>query len=89
MTGRRYTGATARLEHWTNASQQPITAAATLLGRPSPGRPADEVDIVEGSVESGMFVADYRRDGKPVAVCAMNMPRPFGRRRRELAFRLS
>lgn len=110
---RRYTGTTARLEHWTNATQQPITAAATLLGRPSPGRPVDEVpyfwsdqygsrlqfaghwsigdkvDIVEGSVASGRFLADYRRDGKSVAVFAMNMPRPFGRWRRELASRLS
>lgn len=109
---RRYTGATARLEHWTNASQQPITAAATLLGRPSPGHLVDEVryfwsdqygnrlqfaghrsageevNIVQGSIESGMLLAVYRRNGKPVAVFAMNMLRPFGRWRRELVSRL-
>ena len=47
----------------------------------------DEVEIVEGDVDSRNFLAVYRRAGEPVAVFAMNRPRPFGKWRRELASR--
>jgi NADPH-dependent 2,4-dienoyl-CoA reductase/sulfur reductase-like enzyme len=45
----------------------------------------DQVEIVEGDVEARNFLAVYRRNGEPVAVFAMNRPRPFGRWRRDLA----
>jgi NADPH-dependent 2,4-dienoyl-CoA reductase/sulfur reductase-like enzyme len=35
-----FAGEAVRLEHWTNAFQQPAIAAATLLGRPATTRPA-------------------------------------------------
>jgi NADPH-dependent 2,4-dienoyl-CoA reductase/sulfur reductase-like enzyme len=47
----------------------------------------DQVEIVEGDVEARNFLAVYRRNGEPVAVFAMNRPRPFGRWRRDLAGR--
>jgi hypothetical protein len=47
----------------------------------------DQVEIVEGDVEARNFLAVYRRNGEPVAVFAMNRPRPFGRWRRDLASR--
>jgi 3-phenylpropionate/trans-cinnamate dioxygenase ferredoxin reductase component len=40
---RRYTGTVTRLEHWTNAAQQPAEAVATLLGQRPPAHPAYEV----------------------------------------------
>jgi len=45
----------------------------------------DGVGVIEGDLESRRFVAVYRRGGRPVAVLAMNQPRPFARWRRELA----
>ncbi|MET0237540.1 MAG: FAD-dependent oxidoreductase [Kibdelosporangium sp.] len=102
-----HAGAVIRLEHWTNALQQPKVAAATLLGRTSVHaarfsvpyfwsdqygsrlqfaghrRDGDEVEIIEGSVESS-FVAVYRRATRPVAVLAMDSARTFGQWRREL-----
>jgi 3-phenylpropionate/trans-cinnamate dioxygenase ferredoxin reductase component len=45
----------------------------------------DDVEVVEGDVEARSFVAEYRRQGAPVALLAMNSPRGFGRRRRALA----
>jgi NADPH-dependent 2,4-dienoyl-CoA reductase/sulfur reductase-like enzyme len=108
-TYRLFTGAAQRLEHWTNAAQQPAIAAATLLGR-SHSPPAHHavpyfwsdqygsrlqfaghrrdgvtVEIVDGDTESRAFAAVYRRDGRPVAVLAMNRPKPFTAWRRELA----
>jgi 3-phenylpropionate/trans-cinnamate dioxygenase ferredoxin reductase component len=103
-----HAGSTLRLEHWTNAVQQPKIAAATLFGRDSVHaarfsvpyfwsdqygsrlqfaghrRDGDEVEIVEGTVDSS-FVAVYRRASRPVAVLALDSARSFGRWRRELA----
>lgn len=45
----------------------------------------NDVEVVEGDVESRRFVAVYRSEHRPVAVLAMNFPKPFGRWRRELA----
>ncbi|WP_028935052.1 NAD(P)/FAD-dependent oxidoreductase [Pseudonocardia spinosispora] len=105
---RHFTGATLRLEHWTNAVKQPAAAAATLLGLPAPKpdvpyfwsdqhgsrlqfaghRTAGaEVEITEGSAEERSFLAVYRSAGEPVAVFALNRPKPFNRLRRELATR--
>lgn len=105
---RPYLAAAHRLEHWTNALQQPAIAAATLLGRayqPPASHTVpyfwsdqyglhlqfaghrvdgDQVEVVDGDIESRSFLAVYRREGRPVAVFAMNRPRPFARRRREL-----
>jgi len=47
----------------------------------------DQVEVVEGDVADRNFLAIYRRAGEPVAVFAMNRPRPFTRWRRELASR--
>jgi len=49
--------------------------------------PDDQVEVIEGDLEAGNFLALYRRDGEPVAVFAMNRPKPFVRWRRELASR--
>lgn len=45
----------------------------------------DVVEVTEGDLDSRRFVAVYRRGGRPVAVLAMNQPKPFARWRRELA----
>jgi 3-phenylpropionate/trans-cinnamate dioxygenase ferredoxin reductase subunit len=105
---RPYLAGAHRLEHWTNALQQPAVAAATLLGsayQPPASHTVpyfwsdqyglhlqfaghrvdgDEVEVVDGDVESRGFLAVYRREGRPVAVFAMNRVRPFARWRREL-----
>jgi NADPH-dependent 2,4-dienoyl-CoA reductase/sulfur reductase-like enzyme len=52
-------------------------------------RAGDEVEIVDGSLEpdesgSRRFVAVYRRDGLPVAVLGIGIPRTFNTWRREL-----
>ncbi|HTF51427.1 MAG TPA: FAD-dependent oxidoreductase [Pseudonocardia sp.] len=47
----------------------------------------DQVEITEGDVDAGNFLAVYRRGGELVAVFAMNRPKPFVRWRRELASR--
>jgi NADPH-dependent 2,4-dienoyl-CoA reductase/sulfur reductase-like enzyme len=108
---RRRAGGPVRLEHWTNALKHPASAAATLLGAPTPPSAdhevpyfwseqygarlqfaghrvhGDQVEVIEGDVDAGNFLAVYRRDGEPVAVFAMNRPKPFVRWRRELASR--
>jgi 3-phenylpropionate/trans-cinnamate dioxygenase ferredoxin reductase subunit len=108
---RRRAGGPVRVEHWTNALKHPASAAATLLGAPSPPSAdhevpyfwseqygarlqfaghrvhGDQVEVVEGDLDAGNFLAVYRRDGEPVAVFAMNRPKPFVRWRRELASR--
>ncbi len=48
-------------------------------------RAGDAVEVTEGDLGSRRFVAVYRRGGRPVAVLAMNPPKPFARWRRELA----
>ncbi|GAB2976582.1 pyridine nucleotide-disulfide oxidoreductase [Amycolatopsis acidiphila] len=48
-------------------------------------RDGDRVTIVDGDTAARRFVAVYRRGDRPVAVLAMNQPKLFGRRRRELA----
>ena len=44
----------------------------------------DEVTIEEGSVEERSLLAVYRRRGQPVAVLALDRPRPFTQLRRSL-----
>lgn len=44
----------------------------------------DVVEVTDGDLDSRRFVAVYQRDGRPVAVLAMNQPKPFARWRREL-----
>lgn len=48
-------------------------------------RPGDLERVVEGDPGSGPFVAEYHRDGVLVAVLAVDSPRLFTRRRRDLA----
>ena len=48
-------------------------------------RPDDEITIEEGSCEDHCFLAAYRRDGRLVAVLAVDQPRLFTRWRRQLA----
>jgi NADPH-dependent 2,4-dienoyl-CoA reductase/sulfur reductase-like enzyme len=48
-------------------------------------RPDDEVTIEEGSCDEHCFLAAYRRDGRLVAVLAVDQPRLFTRWRRQLA----
>lgn len=110
---RDYSRDARRLEHWTNAAQQPTVAAATLLGQtfsPPPlhavpyfwsdqygcrlqfaghRRDGDEVEVVDGDLDSRSFLAVYRRAGELVAAFALNRPKPFGRIRRELVTRTS
>jgi 3-phenylpropionate/trans-cinnamate dioxygenase ferredoxin reductase subunit len=45
---------------------------------------ADEVVVIDGSPDDRVFVAEYRRQGLPVGVLAMNNPKLFGRLRRQL-----
>lgn len=45
----------------------------------------DTVAVEEGAVDDRSFLAVYRRAGHPVAVLAVNRPRPFVRHRRQLA----
>lgn len=109
ITPSAYAGSLLRAEHWTNAQQQPVVAAARLLGRDHRQAPlslvpyfwsdqygvrlqfaghrraGDAVEVTEGDLDSRRFVAVYRRGGRPVAVLAMNQPKPFTRWRRELA----
>lgn len=48
-------------------------------------RPGDVVTIEEGDCETRCFVATYRRDGRLVAVLAVDQPRLFNRLRRQIA----
>ena len=48
-------------------------------------RPGDLVTIEEGDCETRCFVATYRRDGRLVAVLAVDQPRLFNRLRRQIA----
>jgi NADPH-dependent 2,4-dienoyl-CoA reductase/sulfur reductase-like enzyme len=48
-------------------------------------RDGDQVEVAERDTDSRGFLAVYRRDGKPVAVFALNRPRSFARWRRHLA----
>lgn len=50
-------------------------------------KPTDEVSIVDGTTESGRFVATYQRDGATVGVFAMNNAKLFNRLRRQLVRR--
>ena len=47
--------------------------------------PGDVVEIVEGDVDQHCFAAVYRRDGEPVAVLSIGLPRVFARWRKHLA----
>jgi NADPH-dependent 2,4-dienoyl-CoA reductase/sulfur reductase-like enzyme len=88
-----------RVEHWTNAAEQGVHAARSLLAgrkgaevyRPVPyfwsdqydvkiqmigiPDPDDAVEVVEGSVESGRFVAIYGRQGRLSAALGFGRPR--------------
>ena len=92
-------GTDIRIEHWTNAAEQGLHAAKSLLAgrraaaayRPVPyfwsdqydvkiqvlghPRPDDEVVVVDGSVESGRFVALYGRQGRLAAALGFGRPR--------------
>jgi NADPH-dependent 2,4-dienoyl-CoA reductase/sulfur reductase-like enzyme len=46
--------------------------------------PDDDVEIIEGDLDSRRFVAGYRRSGRLVAVFAMDQPKLFGKWRRQL-----
>jgi 3-phenylpropionate/trans-cinnamate dioxygenase ferredoxin reductase subunit len=46
---------------------------------------ADEVSVIDGSVDDRKFVAEFRRAGHAVGVLAMNNAKIFGRMRRQLA----
>lgn len=48
-------------------------------------QPGDTFEVVEGSLAERSFVAVYRRDGVDMGVVAIDSPRGFVRRRRELA----
>jgi NADPH-dependent 2,4-dienoyl-CoA reductase/sulfur reductase-like enzyme len=48
-------------------------------------RPGDVVTIEEGDCETRCFIATYRRDGRLVAVLAVDQPRLFNRLRRQIA----
>lgn len=52
-----------------------------LAGHVGPG---DRPELLEGDIDSRSFTAVYRREGAPVAVLAMNQPKPFNRLRRTL-----
>ncbi|POX43187.1 FAD-dependent oxidoreductase [Streptomyces sp. Ru73] len=103
-----FTGRHARIEHWTSATEQARTAAATLLSgtsAPGPARapsfwsdqyqvriqlaghvvPGARPEVVDGDPDDRSFAAVYRYDDHPVAVLAMNRPKPFNRLRRTLA----
>ncbi|MEE6166753.1 MULTISPECIES: NAD(P)/FAD-dependent oxidoreductase [unclassified Mycolicibacterium] len=47
--------------------------------------PDDEIVIEDGSCEDHCFLATYRRDNRIVAVLAIDQPRLFSRRRRQIA----
>lgn len=47
-------------------------------------RPDDQLELAEGSYQSDSFLAVYRRDERPVAVCALNRPNSFAEWRRAL-----
>ncbi|MFF6807785.1 FAD-dependent oxidoreductase [Streptomyces sp. NPDC012616] len=102
-----FTGRHARIEHWSNATEQARTAARTLLtgvSAPAPltapyfwsdqyrtriqlaGHvvPGAEPEVVEGDLDSRIFTAVYRHEGKPVAVLSLNQPKFFNRLRRTL-----
>ncbi|WP_042436048.1 NAD(P)/FAD-dependent oxidoreductase [Streptacidiphilus anmyonensis] len=102
-----FTGGHARVEHWTSATEQPRTAARTLLtgvSAPPPAaapyfwsdqyrsriqfaghvRPGDVPQVEEGELDSRRFTAVYRREGRPVAVLAVDQARVFARLRRTL-----
>jgi 3-phenylpropionate/trans-cinnamate dioxygenase ferredoxin reductase subunit len=96
-------GVERRVEHWTNAAEQGMHAARSLMAgrraadayRPVPyfwsdqydvkiqmigiPDPADPVEVVEGSVESGRFVAIYEHDGRLSAALAFGRPRQLMR----------
>jgi 3-phenylpropionate/trans-cinnamate dioxygenase ferredoxin reductase subunit len=103
-----FTGRHTRVEHWTSATEQPRTAARTLLTGVSTPAPAtapyfwsdqyrsriqfaghvllgDEPQVVEGDLDGRRFAAVYRREGRAVAVLAVDQPKAFGRLRRALA----
>jgi NADPH-dependent 2,4-dienoyl-CoA reductase/sulfur reductase-like enzyme len=91
-------GATVRVEHWTNATEQAAHAVKALLhGGEAAGAftpvpyfwsdqhgtkfqfvgtsaPGDAVDIAEGAIEDGKFVAAYRRGGRTVGALCVNWP---------------
>ncbi|MEY9874159.1 3-phenylpropionate/trans-cinnamate dioxygenase ferredoxin reductase subunit [Streptacidiphilus sp. MAP12-33] len=102
-----FTGGHTRVEHWTSATEQPRTAARTLLtgvSAPAPAsapyfwsdqygsriqfaghvRPGDVPQVVEGEPAGRRFAAVYRREGRPVAVLAVDQAKAFGRLRRTL-----
>jgi NADPH-dependent 2,4-dienoyl-CoA reductase/sulfur reductase-like enzyme len=104
-----HAGRSLRVEHWTNALDQPATAVATLLSGNGTRQPytaapyfwsdqygirlqfaghcesTDTVRVVEGDTDSRCFLAVYEREGRMVAVLAMNQPRSFTRLRRQLS----
>lgn len=48
-------------------------------------RPGDAITVEDGSCDAHCFLASYRRDGRLVAVLAVDQPRLFTRWRRQLA----
>ena len=88
-----------RVEHWTNAAEQGVHAAKSLLAgrkaamayRPVPyfwsdqydvkiqvlglPGPDDDVEVVDGSLADGRFVALYGRHGKLTAALGFGRPR--------------
>lgn len=91
-------GREVRIEHWTNAAEQGMHAARSLLAgrgaqpyRPVPyfwsdqyqlkiqmlgiPTPDDEVEVVDGSVDDGRFVAVYGKGGRLTAALGFGRPR--------------
>ena len=99
-----------RVEHWTNAAEQGMAAARTLLAgagaepfAPVPyfwsdqydakiqfvghAHHADDVRLVDGSIESRKFVALYEHAGRLVGALAFSRPKPLLAARRLIAER--
>ncbi|WP_017583694.1 NAD(P)/FAD-dependent oxidoreductase [Nocardiopsis valliformis] len=57
-----------------------------VVGHP---QDADEVVVVDGSPDDRVFAAEFRRQGEPVGVFAMNNPKLFGRLRRQVRARVA
>ncbi|MCU1450431.1 MAG: pyridine nucleotide-disulfide oxidoreductase [Acidimicrobiales bacterium] len=100
-----------RVEHWTNAAEQGMAAARTLLAGPDAAVPfapvpyfwsdqyktkiqfvghahhADDVRVVDGSIEARKFVALYEHAGRLVGALAFSRPKPLLAARRLIAER--
>jgi NADPH-dependent 2,4-dienoyl-CoA reductase/sulfur reductase-like enzyme len=79
LAGGRHLGAVAKPPYfWSDQYGARIQFAGTA-------RPGDDVTVEEGDCESLCFLATYRRDGRLVAVLAVDQPRLFNRMRRQIA----